>query len=101
MFEKNKMNKKGFLFTITGIIVVAVVIVVLLAVFTLTLPKLIGIFAIIGALVIGIMTAKTGTFTTAVMWFVVILVIIGFVIMFYPSIIGGLENLTIVQAFRR
>ena len=95
-------NKKGVI-PFLGVIVLAVVVIVLLFVFLVTLPKLIGIFTIGGAIAKAILMAQTGTLNKITLTIVLVFMIGGFLLVFLPQLqdlFGSLQNLTIIDLAR-
>jgi len=86
---------------LTLVIIIGILLLVALFAFKATIPYLIG-GAVIGAAVVAtILTAKTGTLNKATMTFILIMLAVGFLFMFVPSLLGHLQNLTVIDLWRQ
>jgi len=93
MNKINKMNKKGFIFAITGMMILAVVIAVSLIGFFFFQNirfTLIGVAIMVGTFVFAVPPALEGELTNRKIWFIVILFLIGgfFIILPYTGLLS-------------
>ena len=99
-------NKKGFIFLSLPIIIILIVAVIIgiplfLWLLSAILPKLIGVSLIILAGVIAVMSIKSGAMNNLSLSLILLFLILGLILMFFPTILGdSLNNLTIMEVIR-